>query len=211
MVSVAPQPRRAARNFHMRFPVIGLTCCIAAFALAKSMPVSATRIDFADPMLRPTSEQQKAFVSAYLAAIASRRPEAVRELVHPASLACATSDASRDYLTLLHTRDASRIIPRDARIVVMPFDKSAFPYFWTTLAALPIEPSDILGIDVTHEERSTNGVLMNSGGSTIIRLLAPHEGRLHLLEHCLTTEGEDLFRAKRSVAPTETRLAPPKP
>ncbi len=195
----------------MRIAAIGLACCLATSALGQPLPVGAPRMDFADPTAGPSTPPQTAFVSAYLAAVASRRPEAVRGLVHPASIACATSAAALDYLALIHTRDATRTIPHDARIVMRPFDKVAFPYFWTELAALPIEPSDILGIDFSHEERDARGVLLSSKGTTILRLLAPHDGRLHLLEHCLTAKGEELFRAKQAGAPHNTPAPSAKP
>lgn len=195
----------------MRLIAAALAMMLATSAMAQTVSVGGLTIDFAADAMRPRTEAHKAFVSAYLGAVASGKPDAVRALVHPASLACAASEAGRDYLALVHARDVTRRIPADARVVVMPFDRQKFPFFWTELTALPIEPSDIFGLDFSVAEHDASGSLVKHSGTTIVRLLAPSDSRLHLLEHCLTTKGEQMFLARQAGSAPKSDARPPKP
>lgn len=166
------------------------------------MTTGDVRFDFSNEALRPKTDVQKRLVESYLAAIASKSPDALKALVHPASLACTTSDTGRAYQSQIHARDISRNIPSTARLIIQPFTEPlALPDRSTDFATLPITPSEILGIDYSWDQRNAKGVVVKNIGITILRLVAPHEGRLMLVDYCLTAKGEELFRQKQSGAP----------
>ncbi|MEQ1648998.1 MAG: hypothetical protein ABL898_10460 [Hyphomicrobiaceae bacterium] len=171
----------------------------ASSALAQTMSTGDARFDFSNEALRPKTEVQKLLVESYLAAIAAKSTDALLALVHPVSRACITSDTGRAYQSQVHARDISRNIPSNARLIIQPFiDPLALTDKSTEFATLPISPSEILGIDYIWDQRNEKGVVVKNIGITILRMVAPHEGRLMLVDYCLTAKGEELFRQKQT-------------
>lgn len=171
---------------------------------ASSISIGDMRFDFADPALAPRDEAQKSFVDAFRKAKASRDPAIMAALVHPASRACMTSSVGKAYFDERMQRDVASMLPGDARIIFVMRDGNATAFDQLAargdLTALPVVPTEMVGIDFTREERDAKGVLTRHVGSTIVRQLARHEGRLMLVEYCLTAKGEAKFTDKSRAA-----------
>ena len=188
-----------------------LTAACPLPVLAQAVSIGDARFDFADEALRPKTADEKALVSAYLAAAASGKPEAVRALVHPASTACSPSGTDSDHLAELHARDAARNIPPTAKIIIVRSTEaqSLMPGV-NELMTMPVQPTAYLGIDYSAEVRDEKGVLIRHRGTTILRMLAPADGRLAIVEFCLTDKGKQLYREKRAKQATTGASEPGK-
>lgn len=186
----------------MRRVLTGLVlCCLATTtASAQSITIGDMTIDFADPALAAKDAVQTAFVAAFKAAKASRDPGQLAALVHPASRACMTSPVAKAYFDERMQRDVAAQLPDDAKFVFLSKTTNAKAFDQLAargdLTTLPVQPTEIIGIDFTREERDAKGVLLKHTGSTIVRQLARHEGKLMLVEYCLTAKGEDAFARK---------------
>lgn len=185
----------------MRRLIAGLATGLwVAAASAQSISIGDMRFDFGDPALAAKDAAQQAFVTAFRAAKASRDPAQMAGLVHPASRACMTSPVSKAYFDERMQRDASTALPDDAKIVFLTRDKNGAAFDQLAargdLTTLPVQPTDIIGIDYTREERDAKGVLLKHVGSTIVRQLARHDGTLMMVEYCLTAKGEEVFAMK---------------
>lgn len=175
-----------------------------AAAAAQSVSIGEMRFDFGDPALAAKDAAQQAFVTAFRAAKASRDPARMAQLVHPASRACLTPPVSKAYFDERLQRDVSSALPDDAKIVFITRDKygAAFDQLAARgdLTSLPVQPTDLIGIDYEREERDGKGVLLKHVGNTIVRQLARHEGKLMMVEYCLTARGEEAFAKKANQA-----------
>ena len=184
----------------MRTPLFALIFMIALVspAAAQTITLGNLRLDFSDEAMRPRSDRHKQFVASYLAAVGSGKPDAIRALVHPASLACSTSPPAREYLHEIHTRDANRSIPLDARVIIVPMtgDLPMAPVL-AEMTKLPVSATEIFALDYKAEERDSKGVLTRHVGGTVMRQLAPDGDRLAIVEYCLTEKGETAWRQKR--------------
>jgi len=195
---------------HARVLLVASLIALAPSALAQSIKIGGLHLDFADESMRPRTAEQRQFVSAYREAVATGRPDAIRALVHPSSLACSASDTGREYLSEIHPRDAKRVIPADARAIVVPMTRDLpMPSIIADMAALPVRATEVFALDYKFEERDNNGVLLKSSGGTVMRTLASHEGRLTIVDYCLTEKGETAWRQKRkkpaaTIAPAES-------
>lgn len=171
-----------------------------------TMTIGGFELNFANPALAPKTDAQRAFVAGFKAAKAARDPVAMAALVHPASRACMASPVSKTYFDERMQRDASSAIPDDAKIVFVTKETSAAAFDQLAargdLTTLPVEPTEIIGIDFTREERDAKGVLTRHVGSTLVRQLAHHEGALKLVEYCLTAKGEAMFANKPRSSPS---------
>lgn len=189
--------------------VAGLAVLTPAVAqTASSVSIGEMTFNFADPTLAPKDEGQKSFVAAFRKAKASRDPAQMAALVHPASLACMTSPVSKAYFDERMQRDVSNSMPEDARVVFISRDTqgAAFDQLAARgdLTTLPVAPTEMIGLDFSREERDAKGTVTRNVGTTIVRQLARHEGKLMLVEYCLTAKGEDMFaRKQRSGQPAK--------
>ncbi len=167
---------------------------------AQTFSIGDATFDFSNAGLAPRDGAQKDFVAAFRKAKVSGDPAAMAALVHPAARACMGSPVSKAYFDERMQRDASTALPDNAKIIFLEratqtaaFDQLAGRGDLTTL---PVAPSHIVAMDFTREERDAQGVLVKHVGNTIIRQLAPHDGRLMLVEYCLTAKGEEMFAKK---------------
>lgn len=173
-----------------------------AHVSAQTTSIGDAVFDFDDATRRPQPGVQQQFVARYLSAIKSKDAAALLALVHPASHACIKSDLQKAYLTELHARDLRREIPADAKIIFVPFTAAMrHPFGPADIATLPIDPTDMLGIDYQWAERDAHGVLLKQRGVTVVRMTARDGDTLKLVDYCLTPKGEDLFAKKRAATP----------
>ena len=182
--------------------VAAVACLLAGAAplAAQTFSIGEATFDFSNASLAPRDGAQKDFVAAFRKAKAAGDAAAMAALVHPASRTCMTSPTSKAYFDERMQRDASTALPDNAKIIFLErsnqtaaFDQLAGRGDLTTL---PVPPSHIVAIDFTREERDAQGVLTKHVGNTIVRQLAMHDGRLMLVEYCLTPKGEEMFAKK---------------
>lgn len=179
----------------------------ATAAFSQSISIGEMTFDFADPALATKDEAQKSFIAAFRAAKASRDPAQMAQLVHPASRACMTSPVSKAYFDERMQRDVTSALPDDAKIVFLTKSKNSAAFDQLAargdLTTLPVPPTDLIGIDYTREERDAKGMLLKHVGNTIVRQLARHDGKLLMVEYCLTAKGEEVFAKKPRAQPAK--------
>jgi hypothetical protein len=181
---------------------VALVWLMPTHASAQKTTVGEAVFDFDDPAGRPQAGAQQQFVARYLAAIKAKDAVALLALVHPLSLDCIKSNLQKIYLAELHARDLRREIPDDAKIIFVPFTAAMrHPFGPADIATLPIDPTDMLGIDYQWAERDANGVLLKHRGVTVVRMIARDGDTLKLVDYCLTPKGEELFAKKRASTP----------
>ena len=140
------------------------------------------------PALADDDAARRAAVADYIAALGAQDLSALRQVIHPASLAC-INDNNRDFFDFLfgnelrHGRDLKgnvRII-RLEPVVDGSFAAEGMP----GLVPFPVKPSYEVQIEV---ERSATSSL------TLVRSLALHEARWHVVLGCPTEKGLVSFR-----------------
>ncbi|HRK17617.1 MAG TPA: hypothetical protein PK970_01560 [Hyphomicrobiaceae bacterium] len=174
-----------------------ITLVSQSAAVADAITIGTIRVDFSDPAQRPTTSAEKHFAEAYLAAARKRDIAAMRALVHPASLACASSDANREHLDTVLSRPFRHDIPADARLAFANVPDAEQHVPTNGLLTLPAVPKRIFVLDYKWLQKDDDGKVTRSVGMTVVRLLAPDADTLKLAEYCLTPDGEAKYRANR--------------
>jgi len=160
--------------------VVPLVAALAAFG-AWPRPALADDSDSA----------QRAAVEGYVAAIRSQDLAALRRLIHPATLAC-IDDENREYFDFVFANELQlrSDLAGDFRITrIDPVgDGSVSAEGLPGILSYPVKPSYEFQIDV---DRSAYSSL------TLMRPLALHEGRWHVVLTCPSEKGLAFFRENR--------------
>jgi hypothetical protein len=131
---------------------------------------------------------RRAAIAGYIAALGAQDLDALRHAIHPASLAC-INDANRDYFDFLFANELRHgpdvkgkvRIARLEPVVEGSFSALGMP----GLVAFPVKPSYEVQIDV---ERSAYNYL------ALVRPLALHDTRWHIVHGCPSDKGLAMFR-----------------
>jgi hypothetical protein len=131
---------------------------------------------------------RRAAIASYIAALGAQDLNALRQVIHPASLAC-IDDANRDYFDFLFANELRHgpdvkgkvRIARLEPVVEGSFSALGMP----GLVAFPVKPSYEVQIDV---ERSAYNYL------ALVRPLALHDQRWHIVHGCPSDKGLAMFR-----------------
>ncbi|HXZ80952.1 MAG TPA: hypothetical protein VEG30_13565 [Terriglobales bacterium] len=159
---------------------------IALFASAMLLYASC-------PLVIPVAAQtgttadsaRQQFARNYIAAVQSKDPTRVRQLLHPQLLACINA-SNREYFDFLINHDVEEaprgkydisITPVEHEMVVPGAPPRAFKY--------PVHPS--YQVQINWEPRPNSSV-------TIIRTIAANNGEWFLVYPCANAEGARLFR-----------------
>jgi len=163
-----------------RLRVVPLVVAIAAFG-AWPWPALADDGDTA----------RRGVVEDYVAAIRSQDLAALRHLIHPASLAC-INDENREYFDFVLAKELQlrSDLAGDFRITrIDPVADGSFTAEGLPgILSYPVKPSYEFQIDV---DRSAYNSL------TLMRPLALHDGRWHVLLTCPSEKGLAFFRENR--------------
>jgi hypothetical protein len=136
----------------------------------------------------------------YIAALGAQDLDALRQVIHPASLACINAD-NRDFFDFLFTKElgygpdvkGNVHIARLEPVVDGSFAAEGMP----GLVSFPVKPSYEVQIDI---ERSATSLL------SLMRPLAPRDGRWHIVLGCPSEKGLVWFReAQQRRAAQRTR------
>src|SRR5262245_30419480 len=167
-----------------------LICTVAALAL-----VAASTATHADE----TDAAQRAFIKDYVDALVARDTTALRQLLHPAALACITDD-NRDYFDLLQANDLRRAEDFGAKYTVTRITALA-----DGAPSLSLPPELLFyPIAPTHEFQ----IETRNGPSrllALIRTMASVDGHWFIVVPCPTTAGLEAVRA--SVVKRESQQA----
>lgn len=172
---------------------------------AQSFTIGSIHVDFGDPARQPGTAAEKEFVAAYIRASRNSDLEGMRALVHPASLACASSPANTRHMNVVLSRPFRHTIPDDVKIALVPLPSAEQHIPKTDAMTLPVAPASMFVLDYRWQERNDTGQVRRDVGITVIRLLAPDGGALKLAEYCLTPRGEAMFEAKERGQPEPAR------
>jgi len=175
-----------------------ITIASQSAAIADAITIGSIRVDFSDPAQRPTTTAERSFAEAYLAAARKRDIAAMRALVHPASLACASSETNKEHLDSVLSRPFRHEIPSSARIAFASVPDAEKHVPTNGLLTLPAAPTKIFVLDYKWLQNDGDGKVTRDVGMTVVRMLAPHADALKLVEYCLTPAGEAKYRANRS-------------
>lgn len=187
----------------LRRALAGILVSIAtsSLAFADAVTIGSIRIDFDDAAHRPKTPAEKEFVTNFLAAARTKDLTAMRALVHSASLACTRDGAPSRFLDTTLSRPFRQAIPDDARVGFAPIPDPEQHVPKSELMTLPLPPTMIFAVDYNWLERDSAGVVRRNIGMTIVRMLAPENEALKLVEYCLTPAGETKFRASNPEQP----------
>jgi len=169
------------------------------FAFADSVTLGGYEFNFDKPEHQLSDDKQKSFYQAFRKASAAGTAEAFKEIVHPGSYACQTSDLDKQGFQHFIRKDINRSIPDGAKVKWFPWKKEvAQSLSMDGLAVFPAEPEAILGISFSEKIKDKNGQVIKDVGDMIMRaVIRTSDGQFKIAIPCLTEKGRKLFEKKK--------------
>jgi len=179
--------------------LLSMMCFFVQFANADSVTLGGHEFDFDKAEHQLTDDKQKSFYQAFRKASAAGLAEAFKDIIHPGSYTCQTSDLDKQAFDHFIRRDINRSIPENAKVKWFPWKKEVIESLsMDGMAAFPAEPEAILGISYSEKIKDNKGQVIKDVGDMIMRAVArTSDGQFKIAIPCLTEKGRKLFAQKK--------------